>query len=123
MENLFDCRTVGHRTENLLHSRLRVGAEERRPAVVLLDQDDPDYTTHHGICRQERLEGLGDFAAVKNELGLLPARAVCCAFGQADGLLAVGRFAPGLLGVAGARRQWQTPQGGILTQPADQHRA
>ena len=76
LTSLFICSmraAVRHRLQDLHRRRLRVGAEERQPAVLLLDQHHPDHAAGRPPRRQERLDRLGHLLAVLHALHLLPA--------------------------------------------------
>jgi hypothetical protein len=112
--------TVRRRLQNLFGRGLRLGAEERHPAAVLLDQHHPDRAAGRVPGRQERLDRLADLLAVLHAPHLLPTAPMSGPLGQGQPFLAVGRLGPRL---ARRLRQGQGKQGRVLAQAADDHPA
>src|SRR5262249_32795430 len=92
---LFQGTAVGHRLQDLLRRRLRVGAEERHPAVLLLNQHHTDHAARRPPRSQEGLDRLSHRLTVLHALDLLPAPLVPGPLGQRDASLAVDRRTAG----------------------------
>src|SRR5665213_2869665 len=108
LEHLLLGVAIRHRLQDLYRRHLQAGAEERDPAVLLLDDHHADHAPRRTPRRQEGLDRLGHLLAVLHALHLLPAARLACPLGQADPLLAVGSLWTPLARRLGQRQRTQS---------------
>ena len=123
VEDLFDGRPIGERFQDIPHARLRVGREEELAAVAFLDDDYSDHAASRMVGGQEGLVLFGHRLAVLHALDGSPAASRGRPLGQADAAFAVGWRPPRSASLSFFWFSRQIVQGGVLSQPADDHHA